>query len=333
MKGRNIPLLIAKFFEGGASEETRRRFGRWLTDDDLHNEKQEALLDIWENYTTLSDESTAEELKKVRRRIARHDGRRWRTAVRHCAAAAAAIALLALGSALTRLFTADERDDVATVKEPELVEHFVPRGERRHITLSDGSEVWINSGSLLVYDREFTGSTRTIYLHGEANFSVARNAGKPFVVKTECMDITALGTVFNVQSYPGAVRSTAILESGKVQISMKQHEMHSVVILAPNEQLVYDRNTDEVTTRRVEAAKRMQWTEGYMVFQGNTFDEVVQEIERHFGVAVIYDAARFRGRLFTLRFSPGEDVRQVFDVLREVGDFKYRIRGDAVYVN
>ncbi|MDR1406597.1 MAG: FecR domain-containing protein [Tannerella sp.] len=332
MKEKNVSSLITKFFDGRASDGVRRRFGKWLIDDELHGEKQEAMYDVWENYTGLSDEYTKEDLKKIRKRIDRHEHGRRRTIFRRCAAAAAILLLFALSTVLTYRLAAGSGSDAAA-KEPELVEFFVPRGERRHATLPDGSEVWINAGSLLVYEKSFAGATRTLYLNGEANFNVAHNPDKPFIVKTEYMDITALGTVFNIRSYPEASKSTAILESGTVRIDMKQHDMHSVVILSPNEQLVYDKNNDEFTTKKVEAAQRTQWTQGYMTFQSSSFDEVVQELERRFRITVVYDAARFRGRLFTLRFSPEEDVKQIFDILGEVGNFKYRIRENAVHVH
>jgi ferric-dicitrate binding protein FerR (iron transport regulator) len=331
MENRNISLLVTKFFEGDLSGKIRCRFGKWFINDELHYEKQEALYDIWENYTVLSDEHAAEELRKVKKRIARYENSRRRALYRRMAGVAAVFLLVVFSSAVTFVFT--NRRSVAVVKEPELVEHFVPRGERKHIMLSDSSEVWLNAGSLLVYEKNFSGNTRTLFLNGEANFRVAPMPEKPFIVKTEYMDITAVGTVFNVHSYPEASKSTTILESGKVQINMKQNDMHSVVILSPNEQLVYDKIADEFTTKKVEASKKMQWTQGFLVFQGNTFDEVVQEIERTFQITVRYDANKFRGRLFTLRFSPDEGINQVFEILKEVGNLNYKIRENVVYVN
>ena len=205
-------------------------------------------------------------------------------------------------------------------------------GERSHFILPDGTEAWLNSGSSIVYEKNFTGATRSIFLRGEAHFSVAHDASKPFVVKTECIDVTALGTTFNVQSYPDAMKIIATLESGKIKIQSGQNELHSTVILYPNEQLTYDRGTNEFVTRKVDASRNTRWTHGFTIFQGNTVDEVVGTLERRFKISVRYDAARFAGRTFTVRFSPDEDVREVFDILKVIIGFQYRTEGSVIHI-
>jgi ferric-dicitrate binding protein FerR (iron transport regulator) len=331
MNSKYITLLITRFFETNLSKEVQHKFARWFVSDESYDEKQEVMRDVWDNYTLSGDEDTRAELKKLTRRISKHENRKRLTLYKRLSAAAAVLLLLILGSVTTYVFTNGK--DTVTVKEPELVEYFVPRGERKHIILSDGSEVWLNAGSLLIHEKEFLGNTRTLFLNGEANFNVTPNPEKPFIVKTEYMDVTALGTVFNVQSYPDASKSTATLEEGKVEIKAKQNDMHMVVILSPNEELVYDRIADEFITRKVDASKSVQWIQDFLIFQGNSFEEIVQELERKFRITVQYDPRKFKGRTFTLRFSPNENVNQIFDVLKDVGEFKYSTKGNVIYVN
>lgn len=69
------------------------------------------------------------------------------------------------------------------------------------IFLPDGSRVSMNSRSMLLYPEQFTGKYRSVFLIGEANFKVKANKNKPFIVKTNDFQITALGTEFNVSAY------------------------------------------------------------------------------------------------------------------------------------
>jgi ferric-dicitrate binding protein FerR (iron transport regulator) len=329
MRNKYLSVLITNFFESNVSEEVRHKFHKWFMDKELQSEKREVMQDIWENYTTESDIQTLPELKKIKKRIHEYENSRRIPFYTYFSRVAVIFLLPVLSAALTYYL----KPDTLIVREPELVEYFVPPGERKHIILSDGSEVWANSGSLLIAEKEFSGPARTLFLNGEANFSVAPNPDKPFIVKTEYMDITALGTTFNVQSYPDAGKTIATLESGKVRISTKHADMQSVVILSPNEQLVYDRTTEELITRKVAAEKHTQWIQGFLVFRSNTFDEVIKGIERKFRVKVEYDPGRYKGRIFTIRFSPDEDVNQVFSILRDIGGFQYKIKDNIVYIN
>jgi ferric-dicitrate binding protein FerR (iron transport regulator) len=312
-------------------KEVQHKFAKWFIADESFDEKQEVIRDVWDNYTLHSDEHTKAALAKLNRRISKYENRKRLSLYKRMAGVAAVLLLFVLSSVLTYFFT-NNRDTVI-VKEPELVEYFVPRGERKHIILSDGTEIWLNAGSLLIHEKEFLGNTRTLFLNGEANFNVASDPEKPFIVKTEYMDVTALGTVFNVQSYSDASKSIATLEKGKVEIKAKQDDINLVVILSPNEELVYDRIADEFITRKVDASKNIQWIQDFLIFQSNSFEEIVQEIERKFQITVQYDPNKFKGRTFTLRFSPNEDINQIFDVLKDVGDFKYRVKGNVIYIN
>jgi ferric-dicitrate binding protein FerR (iron transport regulator) len=306
-------------------------------EDEQQSGKQKVVQQIWENCTTKNNqqipyEQTSQELKRIRKRIRAYENSRHRHHIPLYQQILRAAAVLLL-PVLSATITYHLKRDTVIVREPEFVEYFAPLGERKHIILSDGSEVWVNSGSLLISEKEFSGATRTLFLNGEANFSVTPDPNKPFIVKTEYMDITAVGTIFNVQSYPDAGKIVATLESGKVKINAKRTGTPSEIILSPNEQLIYDRATDELVTQKVAAEKSTRWIQGFLVFQSNTFDEIIKVIERKFRISVHYDPNKYKGRIFTIRFSPDEDVHQVFDILKDLGGFQYTIKDGTVYIN
>src|SRR5699024_158019 len=102
-----------------------------------------------------------------------------------------------------------------------------PRGGEYSLILPDGTKVWLNADSRLVYPSFFTGNTRNVQLEGEAYFDVKRDAGRPFIVRLpssrleegERSEIKVLGTEFNVQAYKDEPNITTTLVKGKVQIN------------------------------------------------------------------------------------------------------------------
>lgn len=319
--------LILKFFENDVSKEIQRRFHQWFMAEGSYDEKRKAMSDIWENHTADEDDQLKLDLSRLYKRIDQHEKRRVILSYQRLLRVAAFLLLPLLGG----LFTYYLKQDKLIIRDPELVECFVPYGERRHIVLSDGSEVWVNAGSLLVYSREFQGDTRTLLLNGEAYFNVAKNPDKPFIVKTESMDVEAIGTSFNVQSYPDAGNCVTTLETGKVKIHTKEKELEPYILL-PDEQLIYSRASRSVSKKKVDANKHTTWKLGYLVFQGNTFDDIMKAIERNYGVTVHYNSDKFSGRFFTMRFSPDEELEQVFEVIKNIADLTYTIKGNIIYI-
>ncbi len=329
MANKYVGRLIRNFFENDFSEEIRSRFGQWLLSDGAEDEKSRVMREIWEKSAcNKKDENTWTELNRLRHTIERSE-RQARLSQFKRFARVAAILLLPLLGAVSAYFL---KPDTVRLVEPEIVECFVPYGEMEHLFLPDSSEVWLNAGSLLLYAREFNGETRNVYLNGEANFKVAKDLEKPFIVKTEYMDIEALGTVFNVQAYSDTRKIMATLEEGKVKVDTKGNNARSY-ILSPDEEVVYDRATQKSVQREVDASKDSQWKMGYLVFQGNTFEEIMRSIERRFDVSVNYDSDKFAGRSFTIRFSPEEELRQVFEIMKVVGKFNYQIKDNVVFIN
>lgn len=328
MGNKYISSLIRKFFENNLPEEIQYKFRNWFVESESSYEKANVMRNIWENSPAEASDKTKEALKKVHKQIASHEKSRTISLFKRISRIAAILLLPLLSAALTYYFI----NDKTITQEVELVECFVPYGERKQLFLSDGSEVWLNSGSLLVYAKTFDGETRTLYLNGEANFSVARNPEKPFIVKTESMEIEALGTAFNVLSYPEDEKNITTLESGKIRI-ITRHESVQAVILSPNEQLIYNKTTKKIEKKKVDAVKYTRWKEGFSTFQSATFEEIIKTAERKFGVTVNYEVNRFAGRTFTVRFLPEEEVDDVLNILKDIVGFKYRKKGNIIYIN
>lgn len=330
MANKTIHTLISKFFGNELPEATQMTFRKWLVDRSFQQEKEKAMLNIWEQIPGVADDHTVQELVRLHQRV--HFVSKpvaKRTLYQQFVRVAAILLLPLLGATATYFVIQSESKMI----EPEWTECFVPNGERKQIFLADGSEVWLNSGSLLVYSAKFEGSKRSIYLSGEASFKVAKDPEKPFIVKTNHIDVEALGTVFNVEAYSDSELTVATLEEGKVRVDTDQSR-DKPIILHPNEQVVYNSQLGTVSKEVVNARKVLQWKRGYLTFQGASFDYIVKTIERRFDVTINYETGKFAGRSFTMKFRPEEGLNQVLDIMKEmINGLNYRIKDNVIYIN
>lgn len=212
-----------------------------------------------------------------------------------------------------------------------MVECFVPNGERKQVILPDGSIVWLNANSVLIYPEKF-GKTRTLFLSGEGHFTVTKDKERPFIVKTNYLNVEALGTVFDVHSYPEESETTTILESGCVRVDDKIGSSGSV-ILHPNEQLTYNHADASFLKSYVDASRLSTWTKGYLIFQQETLANIFRALERQYKVKINYNDTKYASMTFTVRFHARESLEEALDVLKRIGvNFKYKIVDNDVYI-
>ena len=237
-------------------------------------------------------------------------------------------------------------------------EVVAPKGSKTRTILPDGSTVWLNAGSRIVY-ANFNGPEREITLEGEAFFDVvqvlspATHQKKPFIVHAGTIDIRVLGTAFNVKSYPEEKTIETTLIRGLVQITRKGDTKGAPVYLHPNEKIVLPASSTEgVTTHKPVAATNepaikqiihidstikdsehieTAWVYNRLEFRGDNFEQLALKLERWYNIKVYFedDAARqlkFNGSL------QNETVEQAFMALKEAVPFEVRIVNNEVFI-
>lgn len=212
-----------------------------------------------------------------------------------------------------------------------IVEFSVRQGSKSSLILSDGTRIWLNSGSVIRYDPEFGMGERTVELEGEAYFEVAKNEKIPFVVNTEKLNIKVLGTEFNVRSYPGDNSVATTLIEGSVKIEDKTSA--SGKILIPGQQLVFDKTKNTMRVQEVDTAIYTAWMDGKIFFRQTPIGEVFSEIERHYGVKIVAGSDAYRDRKITGRFDLDKSPEDILDIIRETIPFSYRKVNDTIYIN
>ena len=138
----------------------------------------------------------------------------------------------------------------------------VPRGRHSSLVLADGTKVWINSGSVLYFPTVFDPDHRTIYAGGEIYLEVAKDASRPFYVKTSEMTVRALGTALNVTAYPDDADQSVVLSEGRVEVAAKNGRKQ---LMAVNDRLVLKDRRMTVST--VQAYDYTSWKDGIFLFR------------------------------------------------------------------
>ena len=192
----------------------------------------------------------------------------------------------------------------------------IPRGETFKLILCDGTEVWLNASSKLVYPTAFIERERTVFLEGEAYFKVTKDT-KPFIVKTDYLQTKVLGTEFNVKSYT-AEDSHVTLISGKVQV--RSHENTRFVDLEPGKDAILLSN-GQFEVKEVNSEAYTYWKDGYFYFDELTLADIMKSIGRWYNVNVIFrnkEAMTYRIHFMSNRQGGIEETIRLMNRLKKV---------------
>lgn len=197
-------------------------------------------------------------------------------------------------------------------------------GEKCFITLSDSTKIVLNAGSKIKYPTRFTLSMREVFLEGEAYFEVAHNASKPFIVHTNNILTTVLGTKFNISAFAEEKEIAVSLVDGKVQISKEKADVaEKLVVLTPNQQLVYDMNEDVSRVGGFDLQKETGWKDNILVFDNEPLSKVFVELERSFGVKFELKNKSIANKKIKANFK-NESVWTVANVISKATGLKYK---------
>jgi ferric-dicitrate binding protein FerR (iron transport regulator) len=206
-------------------------------------------------------------------------------------------------------------------------EIMVPNGERSNVVLPDGSSVNLNAGSVLKFAPSFISQTREVILQGEAFFKVKHDNSRPFIVKTDNLEIQVLGTNFNVSNYPDDSSIITFLEKGKIQIYLEDDNF----VLKPREVLEYNKVTGESSKLVVTDDHISDWTKGILTVKGETIEELSKKLERKFNVQIVFGDEEVKNHIYTGSIKD-DDINVVLEALEFVSSLKFKRENDIVYL-
>lgn len=314
--------IVDFFTTNNISKSGQNAFHQWLVNEEHSEEKDKALREFWEKVSGEESKETKNSLRQVKEKANQSKKtirllRYWQTA--------AAVLIIALLSAVV-FYTLDNNHSASN-----LIEEYVPTAEMNHVTLPDGSQVQLNSQSVLLYPETFDGKNRSVYLMGEANFKVKPDADKPFVVKSSDFQVTVLGTEFDVFAYPedSVLRATVISGSVKVEYN----NLASSTILSPGQQLAYNKHSKQDQINTTNMGDATAWQRGELVFRSTTLKEIIAILERKYPYDFSYNLTGLENDKYTFRFREKATLSEVMDIITQVaGNVRYKIENNTCYI-
>jgi len=314
--------LVARYFRGQLKENEYDKLIENLQNREFREYFDQAKVQ-WESNPQL-DDLASKNLSRLLFRIDQTENterasRPMRTLWSRVASVAAILIFGLLAGSLVTYYLSD------TNKKSEQLVFETPRGEKSIVKLPDGTEVWLNANSRLVYN-SFTASHRQVELKGEAFFKVIHNEHAPFVVKTNECDIKVLGTTFNVMAYDEFGRKEITLLEGKVDVQAGEKEQS----LKPGQSLILKDHQMQIAD--VNTLQASAWVDNKFNFKDIPLSELIQRLENWYDVDITLDNPNGREVNYTGTFKNEETIWQVLDAIKVYTSIEYQ-KSDTRKIN
>ncbi len=335
MENHHIDKIILAFLKGDASAGEVITLREWLKEEE-HAKVFESLKAFWEDATIeVRSQDTEQAYDKLMKNI-NNEGRgiivdintpqrpgifiKWLRI-------AAAVIILFTSAALLYYFRPAAVKPVQTAQYNQIIKEN-PKGQKLTTFLPDGSKVILNSLSRIKYSSPFEGADRIIELEGEAFFEVKKDPEKPFMVRTNGITTTALGTSFNVK-YRSDDLVKVSLVSGKVKV--EKNKSKKFVILNPGKSAIV-KNNEGIIVSDFDYLSNIGWKDGILIFKNNSFKEITDKVENWYGVKIIGtenipDKSDYTGMY------KNEMLSEVLEGLSFVYGFDFEINMDTVKIS
>jgi len=326
--------LAAKYLSGNCISAEQQQFERWLSLSDKHKHWFEGQTKIWEfsKANTLSDSINVETaLNKVNQRIAfmhqpqpnRNKAARKPVSVYNWVAGAAAVFLLGLA---VLFFMKNET-------QPQMQIYAATEKTDSPLLLPDGSSVYLNGGSEIVYPEAFVTDIRQTTFKGEALFEVEAQPEAPFQILMDHFGVEVLGTKFNLKAAPDSDQYFVDLINGKLRLFTFDQDADSRIeqlILLPGERGIFDAATKRLSRAKQTDLNFMAWHSGILEFINTPLTDALETINANYSVRFVLDEKHHDLRI-TARFEK-ESSEELIESLQTIFSFEVTRNGQTVYL-
>lgn len=222
-----------------------------------------------------------------------------------------------------------EHNDAAKEKEYPLNHLVIPKGNAYELKLADGTHVWLNAQSELIYPTRFSGSERRVKLKGEAYFDVTKNPDQPFLVETNGAEVKVLGTSFNVSGYEDESEAAVTLVEGSVSVRVGDGEH---VQISPDEQITWNKYTKQIQKQTVDTHLYTSWIQGEYIFKEASLKDIFGKLHRWYDFSVIYEHEQLKQKRFSLTVDRQISFDQLLEIISYTSDVKLERVGNSIRV-
>ena len=291
--------LLQKYIAGETSTEETQQVMDWLVEDEEHMRQYRAMRQL---YDITLWQTRGEKKKRTMMPLTTHwIGRRMALGMK-----IAAMILIAVGvTYMTGMASFFQKNH-----EKQTI--IVPAGQHVELLLSDGTYVWLNSGSRLSFSSNLRSSERKVNLDGEGYFKVTPNKKSPFIVETCKHNIRVTGTEFNVMAYHKDSVWEASLVTGAIDI-LAVNGNKTLMKVSPG-QLVTEKN-GILVTKNLPADEHFRWREGLLCFENTPFSVMLNKLELYYGVHFVTNNDNILQTCFTGKFHITDGIMHVMRVL------------------
>lgn len=323
-----IDLIIAKYLGGEITDSERIELTAWIESSPANKKHFSDYMRIWEKghsyfppSEVLSDQIKIKD-QIINQLINDNPNRSASFWIYRVAAILALPLMLGIGWHIGN--SKNQGDDI-------ICEVSTPKGHISRCTLADGTEVWLNAGSILKYPSTMNGNLREVNLDGEAYFKVTKNAHKPFVVNTRQAQIKVLGTVFNLKAYSSENKVETTLEEGRVEFKPK-NSTAGTIELKPGEQVIFNHSNQEISVNKVDTYLLTAWKDGKYVFKDAELKDIIAELERLYDVKFHVQNDSLLQQHFRGMFEYDLNIFSALERLETTTNMKYKIDGRTIWL-
>ena len=209
----------------------------------------------------------------------------------------------------------------------------VPYGKRFDIYLSDGTKVYLNSGTSLRYPVKFLkDKPREVFLDGEAFFDVTDSKMDMFIVNSNGISVEVYGTKFNVRNYPEDYVSDVVLVKGSVGITNNQSD--NIIKLSPGFRGSVNKENFLIETTKINTKLYTSWIDGEVIFRNESFNQIVKKLERLYNVTIINNHKTISNELFNANIDvENEKIEDVLGYFNQIYNIEYQTFKNKIIIN
>lgn len=331
--------LIIDFLEGALSGKDNDDLQLWLAESELHASYFEEIKKIYYSFEYIKesqkyDKDKAFDLFKERIAVSSNDTKEEdarvniiaeksynRKTLLTVAGIAATIALL-IGFSFSFL----QMKSTTSFQKDVTVES--PPGQKTKLFLPDGTLVWLNSGTRITYNTDYGVDNRNIKMDGEAFFDVTRNVELSFKVVINDIQVSVLGTSFDVEAYQRDKEMSVSVMTGQVSVGKINDKIFGV--LKPNEKIVVNKDNNNFKIQACDPDIDGIWRHGQLKIINDPMPVVISKMERWYGVNITVEG-KISHEHYWMTIKT-ESLTEILELINKITPINYKIKGEEVII-